>query len=159
MQSPPPNQQGYGYDNQYGTPSNAPLQTPPGQGGPQGKSSMGMDANVAGALSYIGIVGLIFFFIEKESRFVRFHALQSILAAAATTVLFIVILILSVIVTLVLSAISSSLGLLGVLFYFISLLLWPIYIIGLILAAVKAYQGQIFKLPVVGNMAEKIVNK
>jgi uncharacterized membrane protein len=159
MQNPPPSQQQQGYGSPYDTPPpNAPLSTPPGQG-PQGKSSIGLEPNVAAALSYIGIIGLIFFLIEKESRFVRFHALQSILYAAMTTVLFIVIMILSMIVAFVLSLISNSLAMLGVLLYFLSLLLWPLYFIGLILGAVKAYQGQMFKLPIVGNMAEKVVNK
>src|SRR5687768_12844522 len=52
--------------------------TPP-LGGPD-KSSTGMDANVAAGLSLIAgwITGLIFFLIEKDSKFVKFYALQAI---------------------------------------------------------------------------------
>ena len=51
---------------------------PPGQ---VAKSSTGLDENIAALLSYIlgWVSGLIFFLIEKDSKFVRFHAMQSIL--------------------------------------------------------------------------------
>src|SRR3982751_3131991 len=80
MQNPPPDQQGYGYNNQYGTPPpNAPLSTPPG-GGPKDKSAIGMDANLTAALGYpVGLIAIIEIIIEKQNRFARFHALQSIL--------------------------------------------------------------------------------
>ena len=48
------------------------------------------------------------------------------------------------------------------LIWLIWMLFWLIgmaLFVGLIFAAVKAYQGQMFKLPIIGNMAEKIVNK
>jgi uncharacterized membrane protein len=45
-----------------------------------GKSALGLDGNVAAALGYpIGIIAIISLIMEKENRFVRFHALQSIL--------------------------------------------------------------------------------
>src|SRR5688500_17040755 len=46
-----------------------------------GKSSTGLDENVAALLSYVfgWLSGLIFFLIEKDSRLVRFHAMQSLL--------------------------------------------------------------------------------
>jgi uncharacterized membrane protein len=52
--------------------------------------------------------------------------------------------------------------LIQLLVWLIWLLFWVVVLvllIGLIMAAVKAYQGKMFKLPVIGNMAEKIVNK
>src|SRR6185503_7023177 len=72
MQSPPPGQQIEG----YATPSS------PSTGKAAGT---GLDANVAAAISYIFIVGLIFFFLEKENKFVRFHAMQSILVGVVFT--------------------------------------------------------------------------
>ena len=42
------------------------------------KSSTGLDANVAAALSYIPIVAIVFLVIEKGSRLVKFHAVQSL---------------------------------------------------------------------------------
>ena len=104
-----------------------------------GKSSLGMDANVAAALSYVlgWITGLIFFVIEKESKYVKFHAMQSIIFSVAWTILSIL---------LVVTVVGPMfLGIVG-------LVVWVICII-------KAYSGEMFKLPVIGDMAEKIANK
>ena len=91
MQNPPPNQQGYG--NQYGTPpTNAPLSTPPGGGGPKDKSAIGMDGNLTAALGYpIGLIAIIEIIIEKQNRFARFHAFQSLLFHVAWVVVFIAV--------------------------------------------------------------------
>ena len=103
------------------------------------KTSTGMTQNVAGLLCYLAgwITGLIFFLIEKENRFVRFHAMQSIITFGSLTVLFMVI------------------GFIP----FLNLMLVPILaILQLILwivLMVKAYQGQLFKLPMIGDVAEK----
>ena len=103
------------------------------------KSSTGLDENVAGLLCYVlgWITGLVFFLIEKESKFVRFHAMQSIIVFGLYTV---VILILRFIpaIGLVLS------GILGL----IAFILW-------IVLMVKAAQGEKYKLPWAGDLAEK----
>lgn len=117
-----------------------------------GKSSMTMDPKLAGLLAYVlgWLTGIIFYVVEKENRFVRFHAYQSILVFGGLTVihigLFIVQMILGVALrstslVLLFSAISGILGLIG-------LVLW-------ILLMIKAYQGVWYKLPMVGDMAEK----
>ncbi|HEV8367858.1 MAG TPA: hypothetical protein VGQ39_07905 [Pyrinomonadaceae bacterium] len=132
---------------------------PPGQ-----QSSMGLAPNVAAALGYIWIVGLIFFFIEKENKFIRFHAMQSVLYGALWLVIVIALLIVSAIVMVVAGVASAAAGdaggLVGVLLWLISMIVWLIgplvYLGGLILGAVKGYQGQVFRFPVIGNMAEKI---
>jgi uncharacterized membrane protein len=157
MQNPPPGQQN------YGTPSgNAPSSSSP---------LGGMDPKIAAAISYIWIVGVIFFILEKENKFVRFHALQSILFGIANTVIIMVLAIVAFILTLVFSvgaaaaasgggdAIASVVGLLIWLIWMIVWLIGLAMFVGLIFAAVKAYQGQTFKLPIIGNMAEKMVNK
>ncbi len=158
MQNPPPGQQ------DYGTPSGTPSGPPPGTP----KSGLGMEPNLAAALCYIWIVGLIFFFIEKENKFVRFHAMQSILCGITMSVLMIVLAIINVILAIVIGVAAGAAGstagsLAGMVITLVSALIWLVlpllYLGGLIFAAVKAYQGQIFKLPIVGNMAEKIVNK
>ena len=154
MQNPPPDQQDYGYSSPYSTPPpNAPLVTPPGRG-PGGKSSTGLDANIAALLSYLltWITGLIFFLIEKENRFVRFHAMQAILFGAA-------IFVISIVLSITLGVVSYVSWILGSLFSLAWLLLWLAFLVGWILCMIKAYQGQMFKLPIVGDMAEKIVNK
>jgi len=156
MQNPPPDQQqqGYGYNNPYGTPPNAPLSTPQGGGTPGGKTSMGLDPNVAALLAYVltWVTGLVFFLVEKENRFVRFHAMQAILFGAAT---FVVTIVLSIALGII-SYVSSLLGMLASLIW---LVVWAAFLVGWIMCMIKAYQGQRFKLPVIGDMAENIVNK
>ena len=152
MQNPPPTQQGSGYGQPYGMPPNAPLATPPG-GGPNDKTAIGLDAKIASALGYpIGLIAIIEIIIEKENRFARFHAFQSLLLHVAWVVIFIVLGVLFGILT----AISSTLGLLAALIY---PLLMLVYLGSLIFCAYKAYQGETFKLPVVGDMAANFANK
>src|SRR5207244_13657501 len=63
-----------------------------------GKSALGLDGNIAAALGYpIGIIAIICLIIEKENRFVKFHALQSILLHVAAIVLMIALWIIGVI--------------------------------------------------------------
>jgi uncharacterized membrane protein len=104
-----------------------------------GKTTTGIQANVSALLCYVlgWISGLIFFLIEKENKFVRFHAFQSIVVFGAFTVLIIV---LGIIPVLGWSLIPIA--------YLVQLALW-------IVLMVKAYQGEKFKLPVAGDLAEK----
>jgi len=126
------------------------------------KSSTGLDENIAALLSYIfgWIGGLIFFLIEKESRFVRFHAMQSLLL----NVLFVVIFIVLWVVSIVMVVISSQLpGALAMVVNLIVTLFWIALWVGLVIAwimcLIKAFQKQYFKLPIIGNMAEKFSAK
>lgn len=110
---------------------------------------MGLDANITALLGYvIWIVALISILIEKDNRFVRFHAFQSLIYSVGIFALFIGLMI----ITAFLAFVSSTLASLFSLLY---LVLWLGAVIGIILLAVKAYQGQMFKLPIVGDMAEK----
>lgn len=104
-----------------------------------GKTSTGIQANVAALLCYVlgWISGLIFFLIEKENKFVRFHAFQSIVVFGAFTVL-----------TIVLGVIPVLGWALIPIAYLLQLGLW-------IILMIKAYQGEKIKLPVAGDMAEK----
>jgi len=98
----------------------------------------GIDEKVAGLLSYLfgWVSGLIFFLIDKRP-FVRFHAMQSI------------------IVTVVMMVSYFILSLIPVLGWIIMALLGLAFFVLWILLMVKAYQGQKWKLPVIGDMAEK----
>jgi uncharacterized membrane protein len=122
------------------------------------KSSTGLDQNVAALLAYLlgWIGGLVFFLIEKDSRFVRFHAMQSILLNVAAFVLFIALWV----VTVFLMVIGSFAGDVAIsLFGVVGTLIWVVFGVGVAIAAilclVKAFQNQYFKLPVIGNFAEK----
>ncbi len=103
------------------------------------KTSLGLDENVAGLLSYLVgfITGILFFVLEKDNSFVRFHAMQSIITFGGIFV-----------IHLVLGFIPIIGWILVLLLFFVALILW-------ILLMVKAYQGERYKLPLVGDMAEK----
>ncbi|HEY0730132.1 MAG TPA: DUF4870 domain-containing protein [Pyrinomonadaceae bacterium] len=126
------------------------------------KSSTGLDENIAALLSYIfgWISGLIFFLMEKDSRLVRFHAMQSILFNVLIFVLVFVFWILTFVLVLVGAAIGDAFG---AIFSLLATLLWLVFSVGILIAwilcLVKAFQSQYFKLPVIGNFAEKFSAK
>ena len=132
---------------------------PPGQ---PGKSSTGLDENIAALLAYVfgWVSGLVFFLIEKDSKLVRFHAMQSIMFNVLILVLSVVLWIVTFVLVLAMAALPDVMGsLIG----FLTSIIWLVFSVALLIAwilcLVRAYQGQFFKLPVIGNMAEKIVNK
>lgn len=119
------------------------------QNATEGKSALGLDGNITAVIGYIiPLVALILVFMEKDNKFVRFHSIQSLLYAVAIFIVLISLTIFSVI----LAFIS---GTLATLFSLISLLVWLGILAGVLFLAFKAYQGQMFKLPVIGDMAEK----
>ncbi len=98
----------------------------------------GLNQNTAAALSYVlGFITGLFFFLTSKNKYVRFHAMQST--------------VLSIILT-VISYVLGYLPLLGAmlspLVSLASLILWIVMII-------KAYKGEKYKLPYIGNFAEK----
>ncbi|GKV55814.1 hypothetical protein NCCP2222_17610 [Sporosarcina sp. NCCP-2222] len=105
------------------------------------KTTIGLTPNVGGMLSYIFIIGIVFLFIEKESRFIRYHAFQSLFLAVAVFLINIVL---------------GFLPIIGLIFSFlISLLAFAI----MIFMMYQAYNGNYYKLPIIGEMAEKQVNQ
>jgi uncharacterized membrane protein len=104
-----------------------------------GSTSLGLQPNIAALLCYIlGIItGILFFVLEKDNKFVRFHAMQSI-------VVFGFLLVLNAILAVIPGIGWALMPIVGV----ISLILW-------ILLMIKAFQGEYFKLPVAGDIAEK----
>jgi uncharacterized membrane protein len=117
---------------------------------PNGATSTSMDPNVAAGLSYIlgWVTGLIFFVIEKQNRFVRFNAMQSIVLYGAVTILYIVLTILS-------SFLSFVVPLLGCLFSILFLVLGLGSLVLWIVCLINAFQGKLFKIPVIGDYAER----
>src|ERR1051325_277364 len=128
-----------------------------------GKSALGLDGNIAAALGYpIGIIAIICLIMEKENRFVKFHALQALLWDAVYIVVIIALMIIGAIIGMVGLAASQAgssagagIGLIGMLVYLLWLVVFFGWLIMLIVAAVKSYGGGGYKLPIVGNMAEK----
>lgn len=123
------------------------------------KSAIGLDGNLAAAIGYpIGIIALILIFIEKDNKFVRFHAIQSIIWGVFIAI-----------VLTVIGVVGGGLGLLSgwvigsstiaLIFWGLAVLIVIIvmfaWFILFIMAAIKAYGGQRYMLPVVGKFAEK----
>jgi len=132
-----------------------------------GRSALGLDGNVAAALGYpIGIIAIISLIMEKENRFVRFHALQSILLYVALLAIWIALVVLSIILGVIgiaASAAGSAGGALSSIVGLLWTLVWLAIFLGafiaIIVGAVKAYGGNYFEIPIIGNMAEKFANK
>jgi len=104
----------------------------------EGKTSTGIQENMAGLLCYLGwwVTGIIFLILEKQNKFVRFHATQSL-------ILFGLIFIIAIIFSPI-----PIIGFIGTIFWVIGVILW-------IVLMVMAYQGKTYKLPWIGNLAEK----
>lgn len=102
-----------------------------------GRSSLNMSENIAALIAYLfgWLSGLIIFLVEKESRFVRFHALQSLIFFAA------------------MSLIIGVLGRIPVIGWVFAaaggILTFGFWIIGMI----KAYRGELYRFPIVGDIA------
>ena len=123
-----------------------------------GKSSTGLDENIASLIAYVAgwVSGLIFFLIEKDSRLVRFHAMQSILLNVALGVVWIVLVIVVSILVLILGQVSSALaGIVSILSILLYLLGGVVTLLVWVMCLIKAYQGQMYKLPIIGDFAEK----
>lgn len=140
-------------------PQQYPQQPPTATPSKWGPTSMGMEAHIAAGLSYIWIVGLIFFFVEKNNRFVKFHAAQAILLGIAAFVVYVAFSILGTILAVGTSTTQSvagataGLGMATVLFCvsgiiylgFFALWLWGL---------ISGFTGKYTKMPIIGNIAE-----
>jgi uncharacterized membrane protein len=126
---------------QYGAPQFGQYNT----AHPNGATSTSLDANISSVIAYLGswVTGLIFILIEKRNRFVRFNAMQSILLGATLIVGRIVL--------------GIILGwLLG------GLIPWAFTVGGFVLwifMMYQSYQGRYYKLPIIGDYAERFANQ
>lgn len=108
-----------------------------------------MTDNVAGMLAYVTLIPAIIFLVMapyNKNRFIRFHSFQCIFFAIAWTVLWVALNIVAQIPV----------------FGWLTIIIWPLVgLAGLVIWIVlvlKAYQGQRWKLPVLGDIAEKQAN-
>lgn len=112
------------------------------------KSALGLDGNITVLIGYIiAIVALVLIFIERDNKFVRFHAFQSAFYWAAVFVIYIVLIFVMAFLAFFSSILSSLFSLL--------IFLFGLAVVGgVIFLAVKSYQGERIKIPVIGEMAE-----
>jgi uncharacterized membrane protein len=113
-----------------------------------------MADNVAGMLAYITIIPAIIFLVMEpynKNRFVRFHSFQNLFFAAAVLVCWIAFTIGSIVLAFI-----------PILGHIIILLLWFVLLVGSFVAwlimLLKANGGQMYKLPFIGDLAEKQAN-
>jgi uncharacterized membrane protein len=104
------------------------------------KTSSGMDENLAGALTYaLGwITGALFLVTEPANAFVRYHAWQSVIVFGALSIAWFV-----------------SVSVLVVGWFVAFVILPPLSVFLWLLLMYKAYQGERYKLPVAGDLAEQ----
>jgi uncharacterized membrane protein len=117
-----------------------------GGGAAAAPATTGLTESLAGALAYVTFLPAIFFLLMdpyNKNRFVRFHSFQCIFLNIAWIVLWLA---LSVVRSVPLISWAGFL-----LLPLIGFILWLVLIF-------KAYQGQTFKLPVIGDLAEKQAN-
>lgn len=102
-------------------------------------SAGGMESNLAAALAYLWIVAIIFLFLEpyNKDRFIRFHCFQALFLGLGFIVL------------------SIALNLIPFVGWALGSLLWLLYVVAAILTALKAYNQEMYKLPVIGDLAEQ----
>jgi uncharacterized membrane protein len=108
--------------------------------------SSGLTDNVAGMLAYVTIIPAIVFLVLEpynQRRFIRFHSFQNIFFVIAWIVLGVAL------------SIVAAIPVLG----WLTLLIWPLVGLGglaiWVIMLIKAYQGKMFKLPIIGDIAEK----
>jgi uncharacterized membrane protein len=106
-------------------------------------SSTGLPEHVAATLCYLlgWISGLVFYLLEKQSDFVKYHATQSIIVFGSLTL-----------ASIVLGTLPFIGGLLAPLLSLLAFVLW-------IILMIKAFQHRMYKLPWAGDLAEKYARK
>lgn len=119
---------------------------------PQGNPTQGtgLAPNVASLLCYIcpPITGIIFLLIEKENQDVKFHSWQSLVLGISYYIVLIALEVLASIMGLIASVLGIIIG------FFVPLLILAAIIVWIV-CMIKAYQGERWRIPVIGDFAAK----
>lgn len=125
------------------------------------ETESGLEPNIAGALSYlVGFVtGLLFFVIEGDNRFVRFHAAQSMVVSGLFVLAFIALSIVGTILTILFASMNTFIiG--SIISLFLGLIWLGLAVGGFAIWAyliVTSYRGETTRLPVVAGIADRLV--
>src|SRR5205823_7398634 len=143
----------YGQQQQQQYGSYQPPQSATRGTGAQGSTSTGLNARNEAVFSYLlgWFSGLIFFFIERKNRFVRFHAAQSFITFGA---IFIVDLVLRLLggIPIIGFLLSPILGVVTFILIPLTILIW-------LFLMFQAYRGNYFRLPIVSSYADSLVDR
>ena len=125
--------------------------TAPTAGEPLEISSTGLSPRVAGLLCYAAAwaSGLLLIAIERDSRFVRFHAWQSLIGFGALTLMALAAWGVTILMAFVSPAAFRVMG-------FITQITWIVLGAAWIFAVVMVAQGRRWKMPLVGKWAERL---
>jgi uncharacterized membrane protein len=131
----------------------------------QPKSAFGMDQNVAAGLAYLPVclVHLVFSIAilatDKTNKLPRFHAVQSLLISACMIVGYIFMFVLIFIFVGIAAATDTPAIMFMSFLVYIGFFVWVAALfVGLIISMINAFQGKIFRLPLIGGMADKWSN-
>ena len=104
---------------------------------------LGVTENLEGLFCYVlgWVTGLVFLLLEQKNAFVRFHAMQSLVTFLGLFIITMVV------------------GFIPVLGLLVNMLLWPLGVVLWIVLMIKAYKGERYKLPVVGDFVEQQLGK
>ena len=119
-----------------------------------GSTSTGLDPKVAAMLSYLigWVTGVLFFLVERDNRYVRFHAMQSIVALGGLWALGVGFWILGFLAVFVSAGAFRLMMWLAQITWLAGVILWLICLF-------KAYAGEWWKVPVAGDIAERVANR
>ena len=110
---------------------------------PEDLNPSGLDPKVLAVLSYfLWLVGGIVLFAVSKNAYVRFHAMQSILFGISVAAIEVILIIFGFFLWFLLAVILW--------------LVWAVIFATWIILMIKAYQGEKFKLPIIGQLAEKL---
>lgn len=116
------------------------------------KTKLGLDQNIEGALCYLlaWLTGIVFYILEDDNEFVKFHAMQSIIVFLPLTIL-----------SMILGGFFGFVYFWGAWAFlvWISWLLWIITVILWLILMLKAFTGEKFKVPIAGDIAENMIKK
>lgn len=135
----------------YAPPQQGGYPPPQGTYPPQGAAagSGGLSETAAAAISYITIIPAIIFLVidpYKKMPLVRFHSFQSIGLCVACIAIWIAL--------TVLTFVLHFIPLIGILFYFVGIVVNIAFFVAWLICIIKASKGEWFKLPVIGQFAE-----
>lgn len=117
-------------------------------------SSTGLTPNAAAALSYLAwwLSGLLFYLVERESRFVKFHAAQAVIGLGALWVAGLILWVFAFAALFVSAAVFKILLYLAYAVWLIGLVAWAVCL-------VRAWKGEEFELPWAGAIARRLTSQ
>jgi uncharacterized membrane protein len=104
--------------------------------------------NQVAAISYVlgFVTGIVILMVEKDDRFIRFHAMQSTLSTGSLFIL-----------NIILGIVLTPLGVFSFISTLTGIIIWLAIFYLCVRSFIEAYRGNVYKLPVFGNIAEKRV--